>query len=194
MSTCRSMLQKMIDVVPGDVVLTDPILPYMVKPVKMQLILDKDGSLDLTGFIRVKTTEMFSDSISGVTLTYKDRHGGSSCASCSTTSTVQGQCSGFDDSFVVRKAGELSKEIASPADSSQRFPISTKVDSATGISSFTVSVNLKNGTTQEYDNNGNSYPMSDAILLQKPQSCLLQGSGALNVSALVGLAGNVNCR
>lgn len=30
------------------------------------------------------------------------------------------------------------------------------------------------------------YPLTDAILLQKPQSCLFQGSGALNVSALVG--------
>lgn len=71
------------------------------------------------------------------------------------------------------------------ADILQWFPISTKIDGLSGISSFTVAINLADGTTRNYDNNGNSYPMSDATMLQIPQSCLLQGSGALTVSALV---------
>ncbi len=46
-------------------------------------------------------------------------------------------------------------------------------------------MNLNDGTSQSYDNNGHSYPISDAVIIQKPQSCLLQGTGALTVSALV---------
>ncbi len=41
------------------------------------------------------------------------------------------------------------------------------------------------GASQTYDNNGHGYPMSDAVVLQKTQSCLLQTSGELTVSALV---------
>ena len=34
---------------------------------------------------------------------------------------------------------------------------------------------MASGASEEYDNNGNSYPIQDAILMQKPQSCLLEG-------------------
>jgi hypothetical protein len=46
-------------------------------------------------------------------------------------------------------------------------------------------MNLNDGSSQTFDNNGNSYPMSDAVILQQPQSCLLQGPGSLTVAALV---------
>lgn len=48
-------------------------------------------------------------------------------------------------------------------------------------------MNLNDGSSQTYDNNGHSYPMSDAVVLQKTQSCLLQSTGALTVAALVSL-------
>ena len=44
---------------------------------------------------------------------------------------------------------------------------------------------MTSGSTTLFDNNGNGYPISDAVILQTPQSCLLQGSGALTVSAIV---------
>ncbi|KAK5658489.1 hypothetical protein OQA88_1880 [Cercophora sp. LCS_1] len=169
-NVCKTVLQKMIDVVPRGVTLTEPIVPYMVKPVDMQLTLNTPGNtLLLTGSIRVRTTDLPGDSILNVVLTWKDRNGGDKCgsaASCSTTSTQQGVASGFDDTFAF-------------------FPISTLVPASSGISSFTIKINLRDGTSQEYDNNGNSYPMNDGIILQKPQSCLLQGTGALTATALV---------
>lgn len=67
----------------------------------------------------------------------------------------------------------------------QFFPIQATIPVASGISSFTVVINLNDGSSKSYDNNGNSYPLSDAVVYQKPQSCLLQGSGALTVTALV---------
>lgn len=165
-NTCKVVLQKMIDVVPAGVVLTDPITPYTVKPVNIQLTLNSPGtSLLLNGYIRVRKNGLPSD-ITNIKLTYKDRNGGNTCGTCATTLTVGGSATGFDDQFAF-------------------FPISTNIDVATGISSFTVTINFSSGTSQTYDNNGNSYPISDAVLIQKPQSCLLQGSGALTVKALV---------
>ncbi|KAK3373842.1 hypothetical protein B0T24DRAFT_529707 [Lasiosphaeria ovina] len=168
-SVCQTVLQKMIDTVPPGVVLTDPIAPYMVKPVDMQLTLNQGAaSLLLTGNIRVRTTNLPKENIRDVTFTWKDRNGGSNCGSsgCSLTTTLQGVGSGLDDTFGF-------------------FPISTTISASAGISSFTVKVNLVDGSSQFFDNNGNSYPLSDAVILQKPQSCLLQSSGALTVTALV---------
>jgi hypothetical protein len=105
-NTCRTVLQKMIDVVPAGVTLSDPIVPYAVKPVDMQLTLNSGGTTFLlTGHIRVRTTELPASSIENVVLTWKDRNGGNSCgssATCSTTATLQGVSSGFDDTFGVR--------------------------------------------------------------------------------------------
>ncbi|KAK3685494.1 hypothetical protein B0T22DRAFT_381071 [Podospora appendiculata] len=169
-SVCQTVLQKMIEVVPAGVVLTDPVVPYMVKPVDMQLTLNTGGTtLLLTGYIRVRTTNLPASSIKNVVLTWKDRTGGNNCGSagtCTTTATLQGVSQGFDDTFGF-------------------FPISATISASAGISSFTVVVNLNDGSSQSYNNNGNAYPLTDAVILQKGQSCLAQGSGALTVTALV---------
>jgi hypothetical protein len=167
-NTCKTVLQKMIDVVPGTTTLSAaPLTPYVVKPVKMQLTLQASGaSLLLTGAIRVHTTTIPSASIASVSLIYKDRNGGNNCGACTVTGTLDGSGSGFDDTFDF-------------------FAVSGTVSATSGISSFTIKVNKKDGSSQTFDNNGNSYPMSDAIMLQTPQSCLTTSSGALTVTAAV---------
>ncbi|KAI0884485.1 heme peroxidase [Annulohypoxylon maeteangense] len=164
---CATVLQKLIDTVPDGVVLSDPIQPYSVKPVDMQLSLNSGAStMQLNGFIRVRTTDLAGDSVSSLTLNYKDRSGGNNCGNtnCAYTTTLLGATQGFDDQFVW-------------------FPIDTAISTSTGISSFTLSLTMASGTTKTFDNNGNSYPIQDAILIQKPQSCLL--SGTLTVTAAV---------
>ena len=100
---CQKVLQKMIDIVPSGVHLTNPVLPYMVKPTAMQLTLMDDGyNMRLTGKIRVRTTEVPHDAMGRLTLRYKDRDGGSDCGPCSTTASFLGMTFGLDDSFVVR--------------------------------------------------------------------------------------------
>jgi hypothetical protein len=168
-NACKKVLQKMIDVVPAGVTLTEPIEPYMVKPVNLQLSLTNGGnSLRFTGYIRVKTTSLPADSIATVVLTYKDRSGGSDCGSgtCAITTTVQGVGQGFDDTFAF-------------------FPIAADIPAASGISSFTVAINQVDGTQETFDNNGEGYPLQDGVLLQVPQSCLLGSSGALTIVAAV---------
>ncbi|ELQ37188.1 hypothetical protein M0657_004522 [Pyricularia oryzae] len=167
-SMCRSILQRMIDTVPSGVTLSDePITPYTVKPVDMQLTLGSQGStLQLNGHIRIRTTTIPLNTVRNVVVTYKDRHGGNECGTCAVTSTVQGTGAGLEDTWAF-------------------FPVSASLSATSGISSFTVTINRVDGTSTVFDNNGAHYPISDAVLLQKPQSCLLQGSGALTVSAVV---------
>ncbi|KAI1363587.1 heme peroxidase [Xylaria arbuscula] len=158
-NVCATVLRKMIEVVPDGVVLTDPVQPYSVKPVDMQLTLNPGAStMQLSGFIRVRSTDFGTDTAESVSLTYKDRSGGDDCGSlgCTSTATLLGATEGFDDTFVW-------------------FPISVQIPTSSGISSFTLAVNMASGTSEEYDNNGNSYPIQDDILMQKPQSCLLEG-------------------
>ncbi|KAF4119629.1 Peroxidase [Geosmithia morbida] len=167
-STCKAVLQKMIEVVPPGVNLTDdPITAYAVKPVDMQLTLTAGGKSFLwTGFIRVKTTGLADDTIDSVQITYKNREGTCNTSSCTVSATVQGLGRGFDDTFAY-------------------FPIEATISASTGISSFTVTVKYTDGTTEDYDNNGESYPLQDGILIQKPQSCLLSSSGDVTLIAAV---------
>ncbi|CEJ81104.1 Putative Carbohydrate-binding WSC [[Torrubiella] hemipterigena] len=163
-NTCKTVLQKMIDVVPKGVTLTDPIQPYKVKPVDLQLTLaDAGANLAFSGYIRVRTTGLAKDSIKGITISYKNRNG---AAGSDISATVQGVTQGFDDTFAW-------------------FPIQAKVPVGTGISSFVVTVNNADGTSTKYDNNGKEYPLQDTVLFQKPQSCLLPSTGALTLVAAV---------
>lgn len=104
-STCQRILQKMIEVVPAGVVLSEPIQPYMLKPVDLKLTLEQGGRImRLTGYIRVRTTNLPISEIKNIRLVYRDRNGGSECgrANCTVTATTQGRSRGFDDTFAVR--------------------------------------------------------------------------------------------
>lgn len=100
-SRCQVMLQRMIEVVPPGVLLTDPITPYEVKPSNLQLTIQPGGTqLQFTGEIRVRTTDL-SGTISNVRLVYVDRDGASTCGSCVISTQYAGTANGFDESFVV---------------------------------------------------------------------------------------------
>ncbi|POR35238.1 Putative fungistatic metabolite [Tolypocladium paradoxum] len=166
---CKAVLQKMIDVVPPGVTLSDPVVPYKVKPVDMQLTLANGGAaLLLKGFIRLDTTGLPTDSIKSVSVTYKGRSGADDCgsSSCTITSTVQGVGQGFDNTFSF-------------------YPIQATIPASAGISSFTVAVNYADGTSKLYDNNGKAYPLQDDVVFQAPQSCVTGNNGAVTLVAAV---------
>lgn len=101
-SVCADVLQKLIEVVPAGVVLTEPIEVYEVKPSGLQLTLLGGGeSIRFTGEVRVRTTQRAAGEIASVKLVYKDRDGASSCGDCSLDTESSGSASGFDDSFEV---------------------------------------------------------------------------------------------
>jgi hypothetical protein len=99
-SLCSAMFQKMIEVVPPGVVLTDPIAPYEVKPYALQLTLLAGGlSISFTGDIRIRTTTRGASQVASVQLVYKDRDGTAVDENIDTT--FKGAALGFDDSFAV---------------------------------------------------------------------------------------------
>ncbi|KAL8719332.1 MAG: hypothetical protein Q9225_003653 [Loekoesia sp. 1 TL-2023] len=164
-STCQAMLQKMIEVVPSGVTLTDPIVPYDIKPVALQLTLQAGGNeIQFAGEIRVRTTSRPASQISSVQLVYKDRTGGNDCGTCKISATSKGTAAGFDDSFTF-------------------YAFSTRIPSQSSISAFNVLITLTGGGTELYDNNGQGYPIQDNVMLQTPQSCVAGNS--LMVSAAV---------
>ncbi|OLN84494.1 WSC domain-containing protein-like protein 5 [Colletotrichum chlorophyti] len=159
-TTCKAVFEKMINLVPSNVVLTDAIKPYQVKPVELQLVLTSPTVLRFTGYIRIRTTGS-NTGIASVTINYKNRNGGTTCGSSSCTFTMtqqQGLTKGLEDTFAW-------------------YPISQNVPVSSGISSFTVTINRSDGSSTLFDNNGNGYPIQDGVFLQTDQSCLIQNSG-----------------
>ncbi|KAK1989374.1 WSC domain-containing protein [Colletotrichum cereale] len=159
-SACKNVFEKMVNTVPSGVTLTDAIKPYTVKPVDLQLSLATSSTIQLQGAIRVRTSEIPLDTIAGLTINYKTRDGSSTCdsSSCAFTLSVLGISRGLEDNFAW-------------------YPISKTFPVSTGISSFTVTINKKDGSSTLFNNNGNEYPLQDAIFLQQPQSCLQQSAG-----------------
>ncbi|KAL1955711.1 hypothetical protein VTO42DRAFT_8183 [Malbranchea cinnamomea] len=163
-STCATVLQKMIEVVPSTVTLTDPIEPYEIKPSNLQLSLNGNGStIGFSGEIRVRTTSRPASEITSVRLLFRDRDGGSNCGSCVISTQLKGEASGFDDTFAF-----------------YGFSVDLPID--TSISSFNVEIALSSEDVEIYDNNGSGYRVQDTIMFQPEQSCM---NGDLTVVAAV---------
>ncbi|KAI9894440.1 MAG: hypothetical protein M1814_003198 [Vezdaea aestivalis] len=155
-SKCQTLLQRMIDTVPGGVVLTDAIVPYDVKPTAIQLtLLDGGSKLQFAGEIRVRTTTRAASQIASVQLLYT---GGS------TVATLKDAASGFDDSFTF-------------------YAFSTQFLTSSSVTSFTVRITRVGGATENYNNNGGGFPVQDTVIFQSPQSCL-SGSNLTVVAAV----------
>ncbi|EFQ96906.1 WSC domain-containing protein 2 [Nannizzia gypsea CBS 118893] len=173
-TTCARVLQKMIEVVPAGVNLTEPLEPYEVKPSGLQLYLAGNGStISFTGEIRVRTTVRPATSIAKVELVYKDRMGGSSCGSCVISTEYKGAAEGFDDSFAF-----------------YGFDASLPVESS--ISQFNVRIVLTTGETVIYDNNASGYPVQDTIMLQPKQSCVVGGNAPGNLVVVAAVRDSAN--
>jgi hypothetical protein len=163
-NTCKSMFQRMIELVPSGVKLTEVITPYEIKPYALQLtLLDGGSKLNFTGDIRVRMTQRSANSISQVQLVYKDRTG--AVVSTPITASPAGSASGFDDTF-------------------QFYSFSAQLPADTSISSFNVVITTSSGTTETWDNNSGGFPVDDTIIYQAHQSCL-DASGKLTVVAAV---------
>src|SRR5438045_4966422 len=66
----------------------------------------------------------------------------------------------------------------------QFYSFSAILPSDTSISSFTVHLTLTSAATETYDNNGAGFPITDNVMLLKPQSCVT-AAGKLTVQAAI---------
>lgn len=152
---CADILERMINTVPSTVTLTDVMDPFEVKPYIKLLALNSDGKLVFEGRIRVRVTNRATRDFD-VHLTYADNSG----ANVSTTITTDrptlqlGSSTGlFRESFVWHE-------------------FSTTLDAAAGISKFNVHITPTSGSGAEvFDNGGSGFPLENAVLLQRLQSC-----------------------
>ncbi|KAF2683798.1 heme peroxidase [Lentithecium fluviatile CBS 122367] len=156
---CQDVMTRMIDTVPKEVVLSDPIIARDIKPYINLLALNSNGSIDFSGYIRVRygtnTKYPNADDLSAY-LTYTDRNGNNFTKIISTTRPTwqAGTGAGFRGYTFVY------------------FEWDTQLASESGIGSFHIHVTTKStNTTQEYNNGGNGYPVQDKVLYQMKQSC-----------------------
>ncbi|KAJ4290373.1 hypothetical protein N0V90_010589 [Kalmusia sp. IMI 367209] len=155
---CQTLMARMIDTVPADVVLSEPLQPIDVKPYINLLALNTNGSLDFTGYIRVHygaDTGRNADDLSAY-ITYTDRAGKNTTTPITATRPTfkSGTATGFGGiSFVF-------------------FEWDTQLDADAGISSFNIHITSKStNATTVYDNAGHGYPVQDTVLYQLHQSC-----------------------
>ncbi|KAF8671159.1 peroxidase family [Rhizoctonia solani] len=173
LSTCGSILQRMIDTVPSTVKLSDPITPMKVKPHDLQLQLLSTGQIRLDGYIRVRSEDRGLSEQPTVRVMYADRTG-------QVNSTMI-------DTVPVRFQGG----IGSGFEALFWFYQIPSTILPSGISHFNIS--LTNATTRAetvYDNNGHGYPVQDSIIFQAAQSCQIlnsdeNGNGNLTMTAAV---------
>ncbi|EFX04208.1 L-ascorbate oxidase [Grosmannia clavigera kw1407] len=157
--TCLTMLERMINTVPSTVKLTDPLTPYPIKPANLVLKLSDNGAnLTFSGQIRVLVTNRDSTKIESLSLHYLARDGVTPGVINATAALYQ---SGFAGAF---------------GDSFQFYEFETVLDASSSVSSFNVSIALKDGTVEEHNNNGGGFPVQSSILLQSSRTCYIANS------------------
>ncbi|UKZ67467.1 uncharacterized protein TrAtP1_008627 [Trichoderma atroviride] len=147
LSTCTTMLERMINTVPRSVKLTDVLNPIAVKPRNLFITPNADGTLYVNGFIRITNTTVDA-SKSQVFIHPKSRSG--KPLPVATATTKQGMSGGCD--YPNCGPGLIF------------YMFNTTISAEDGISSFTIEIqNDAAGKTSQYDNGGSGFPFSDAI-------------------------------
>ena len=160
-SRCADILERMIDTVPSSVALTDAIQPIEVKPYVEELALDGNGTLRFEGRIRLRITGNYDDDRT-VHLTYADREGKNASRTIEARrATLKGGTSSglFRELFAWHE-------------------FATTLDAGAGISKFHVHLTSPStGAVEVRDNGGAGFPLDDAVLYQKAQSCVTGPGG-----------------
>lgn len=156
--TCADIFTRMINTVPKEVTLTDPIVPYDVKPYVDELALDANGDITFSGRVRLRVDGGRRDaSTVKVKLSYADRDGGEEET--------------FFNATAVTFQGGITSGIQ--RDSYLTFTFNETIPAASGISKFWIHETSANGTTVTHKNgDAGAYPVDDTVLYQLSQSCL----------------------
>ncbi|KAK2020656.1 WSC domain-containing protein [Colletotrichum zoysiae] len=173
-ATCADIFTRMIDTVPPNVRLSDPIVATDIKPYISGLFLQDDGNLSFSGRIRIRTTAATGRDANdlSIQLTFADRNGNGSTVITTRKATFQGGTTYglWGENF-------------------NWWEFDTTISPDTGISKFYIHV-TKPSTNEiiTYDNAGNGYPMTDILLYQQSQSCIgnvADGKLPFTIKALV---------
>ncbi|KAF7330880.1 Peroxidase [Mycena venus] len=154
---CGSLLERMLNTVPKSVQLSEIINPLPVKPFQLFLSLATNGSLVLSGNIRIFDTSPAAAAASAanmpVTLSWKDRNGKPN-ATYSTSAVA-----------VSETSGSLWGSV-------YFFEVNVAIDPNFGISSFVVDWAFDSQLPLTHsDNGGSGFPFQDVVLNLPDKSC-----------------------
>lgn len=182
--TCRDILARMIDTMPADVELSNPLIVPEVKPYVQAFSVGEDGELQLRGRIRIRTTDRDTGGLS-VYLSFLDRAGRN-------LSKV------YDHSNLVptvrpTQQNGTSSGLVALKERFTWFEFDVKLKGKVGVSAFDIHLrDDKSGTmkSQIFNNGGLGFGLDDGLLLQQSESCLNastdpEGDSRLSIVAAV---------
>ncbi|KAL6793050.1 heme peroxidase [Trichoderma sp. SZMC 28012] len=175
--TCQDLLERMINTVPKGVTLTEPLQPYPVKPSRLFATVNSNGTMSLTGYIRVIGTVAANPNRS-IKLHIHPR-AGVTCMPAKPC-TVSNNIPAFASGHVM---------YGNPPLTFWTYPFTVEVPLAQGISGFDVEVidNI-NGVTNStlHTNGGHGFPFDDTLLTQPQLSCTeTHTEGLMNLTVAV---------
>lgn len=160
-STCVSLMSRMIDTVPSTTKLTEPIVPPVVKPVNVSLSLDENGTVQFSGFIRILSTAFSSNAT--VRISWLSRTGVGAPAFVSEATFVNSGDGIFGTTYY-------------------HF-FSTPINATSGISIFFVTVKDA-GKTKTFVNGGSGFPVGD-IAFYLPSQSTIGDDGSVSITSAV---------
>jgi hypothetical protein len=167
---CEAAFEKMLNLVPGDVTLSEPMVPADIRPYIETYELSADGSIEFSGRLRIRVTPVTSRDADTLTasLIPSSRDGSALPEIVASPARFKGgQSSGYlDERF-------------------QWFEFSQTLKASETFNSFNIRVN-----DVTYDNGGTGgYPVNGDVLFQSAQSCVvLDGIWSANITAAVSKA------
>ncbi|KAJ6553949.1 WSC domain-containing protein [Mycena vulgaris] len=169
-SQCGSLLERMLNTVPKTVQLSEVIEPLPVKPFELVLSLATNGSLVVSGYIRIFGMSPAAAAASAaqmpVTLSWKDRNGES-------------------DATYSTSAVAVSDSSASLWGNVHFFEVGAVIDAHAGISSFVVDWAYSTQAALTHaDNGGAGFPFQDVVLSQD-KSCVDFSKETITVYAVI---------
>jgi hypothetical protein len=168
-SQCETAFEKMLNLVPGDVTLTEPLEPADIRPYISSYQL-KNGSVEFSGRIRVRVTPVTGRDQDSLTASIIPASRGNTTVAeiAARRATFRGGTSfGYlDENFLW-------------------FEFDQTLSAAEAFDSFTIRIN-----DETYDNGGTGgYPVNPDVLYQQEQSCVLwdaaKSEGTLKITAAV---------
>ncbi|PNS17900.1 hypothetical protein CAC42_3859 [Sphaceloma murrayae] len=162
-SQCEALLGRMIDLVPGDVALTEPLQPADVRPYIQTYLTKGNGSIEFSGRIRIRTSDNTNRNASDISVTLlPTTYSGASAPEITTQiATFRGGST----------SGHLGEQF-------RWYEFSTALSDSVPLSSFNIRLTtLSSGVSEILDNAGTGgYPINPDILIQRPQSCIVYDS------------------
>jgi hypothetical protein len=183
-SMCSDIFERMINTVPAEVELTEPLEPIVVKPDITAFSLINATHIKLEGRIRLLTdNDRYNDET--VVLTYEPRNAPPNNSTSPINTTITTTPADY-------KLG-LSSGIFNELFKWHEFALVLPTSSS--IKSFNVTVTrTSTGEKTRYNNAGYSFPLDDTVLYQPAQSCHTDHKFTLTAAVRTDAADNVIAR